>query len=70
MRTQREKLILKKIVSTQALGQNLTQRTRSTHEGHKENEFSTKKIVIFTILVNLFRAKVPLSYTSGSVNGI
>jgi hypothetical protein len=57
-------------VSTQALGKNLTQRTQSTHEGHQENEFSTKKIVIFTIPVNLFRGQVPLSYTSGSVNGI
>jgi hypothetical protein len=28
-------------VSTQALGKNLTPRTQSTHEGHKEKEFST-----------------------------
>jgi hypothetical protein len=58
------------LVSTQALGKKLTQRTRSTHEGHQENEFSTKKIVIFIIPVNLFRAQAPLSYTSGSANGI
>jgi hypothetical protein len=58
------------MLSTQALGKKLTQSTRSTHEGHKENEFFTKKIVIFTIPVNLFRAQVPLSYTSSSVNGI
>jgi hypothetical protein len=42
----------------------------STHKGHKENEFSTKMIVVLTILVKLFRGQVPLSYTSGSVNGI
>jgi hypothetical protein len=58
-----------KLVFTQALGKNLTQypsgtmRTRypsgtmSTHEGHKENEFSTKQIVVFTIPVKLFRGR-------------
>ncbi len=34
------------------------------------NEFSTKMIVIITILVKLFRKQVPLSYTSGSVKSI
>jgi hypothetical protein len=32
----------------------------STHEGHKENEFSTKIIVVFTILVGMFRVQIPL----------